>query len=152
MLMKHSGLSILSRFHTPESSPPTQHPTVEQNLVFQNPKQCYQTEKGKPVEAGAKGQNNQIKAVRGLLAIAFVHLNGSFKNHNLQEGKSKHKRENLYKSIVSIYTLGFPCSNNSNFICGCDPSSFWKSLHFLVIASHPQSKGPRPACCLLPSP
>lgn len=83
MLMKHSGLSTLSRFHTPESSPPTQHPTVEQTLVFQNPKQCYETEKGKPVEARGKGQNNQIKAVTGLLEIAFVYLNGSFKNHNL---------------------------------------------------------------------
>lgn len=151
MLMKHSGLSSLSRFHTPESSPPTRHPTVERILVFQKPKQCYQTEKGKPVEAGAKGQN-QIKVVTGLLAIVFVHLNGSFKNHNLQERKSKHKQEKTFRNRSYRIHLQISLFKQQQFSLWLWPKFFLEVPAFACHSITPQSKGPRPACCLLPSP
>lgn len=148
MLMKHSGLSSLSRFHTPESSPPTRHPTVEQTLVFQNPKQCYQTEKGKPVEAGAKGQN-QIKVVTGLLAIVFVHLNGSFKNHTLQKGKSKHKQEKTFRNRSYRIHLRISLFKQQQFSLWLWPKVLSRSPCFCLSQHHPPVQGTK--ACLLPS-
>ena len=47
-------------------------------------------EKGKLTNTGAKGQN-QINVVPGLLVVIFVHLNRSFKDHNLWDVRSKYK-------------------------------------------------------------